>query len=271
MEALYIITTESKQKKNIYKPGIHTGTIKKLTNRYSTYFMNPVICFFCYIETSKNKEVEKLLKLSYIDKRLTNTNGNKSEWINDSLIKIQTKLYKLLKNIQYTVIIDKTNNINENINSDCLTENISVTKLDKTKDINVNYSEKILEIQSGLIESYVEQVHFNPDKPQFHNIYYGDIKSGYGYMYSEKGWVQKNINEILDSVINTTIKNLNEILEKDTIIGQAQPPINNQIREKLKYIMKLNHNVSSTKIIKKNLKATLFNGSKTIDKPKINK
>lgn len=47
----------------------------------------------------------------------------------------------------------------------------------------------ILTSKTGLIESLVEKINMNPEKPQYHNIYYGDLKSGYGGIYGEKGWL----------------------------------------------------------------------------------
>jgi hypothetical protein len=46
MEVIYIISTRERAKKNLYKPGKHTGTLRKLESRYTTPLINPIIHFF---------------------------------------------------------------------------------------------------------------------------------------------------------------------------------------------------------------------------------
>lgn len=126
---------------------------------------------------------------------------------------------------------------------------------------------EILKSKTGLIESLIQNTNFNPDKPQFHNIYYPDVKSGFGDIYGEKGWKTKNINEILNRIIDAKTEDISEILKK---FGDV---INNKIKERLQDAVRSDSykNIESRKLMKKYLKAILFNGSKTINKPTNNK
>ena len=80
-KAFYVISTVKKTKKNIFKIGIHTGDIYSLLSRYITYFPNPIIHYFQYLDKEAD-EVEDKLKLKFYDNRIDNLHGNKSEWVN---------------------------------------------------------------------------------------------------------------------------------------------------------------------------------------------
>ncbi|AGC01551.1 helicase [Acanthamoeba polyphaga moumouvirus] len=77
--AFYIISTKNKSKKNIFKIGIHTGTVYSLLSRYVTYIMNPIVHYFQYINEAAS--IEKNLKNELYDYRQENGFGNKSEWV----------------------------------------------------------------------------------------------------------------------------------------------------------------------------------------------
>jgi hypothetical protein len=52
--------------------------------------------------------------------------------------------------------------------------------------------DKIFGSKSGIISGMIKNVNLNPDKPQFHNVYYGDMKSAYGDVYRKNGWGKKD-------------------------------------------------------------------------------
>ena len=108
--AFYIISTESRGKRKIFKIGIYAGDIYSLLSRYTTYFIKSlVIHYFQYLDNAA--KIETNIKEKFYDKRLNNCNGNKTEWIK---IKYE-KLYKYVKNIiasSKNIIVDKYANIN---------------------------------------------------------------------------------------------------------------------------------------------------------------
>ena len=83
MASIYIISTQSKAKRDRYKVGIHTGTIERLLSRYRTYLLNPIL--YHYIELDESLAVESSLKNSLLKFRLFNNNDNLSEWYNMEL------------------------------------------------------------------------------------------------------------------------------------------------------------------------------------------
>ena len=75
---LYIITSPSNRRDNKYKVGIHTGSQKKLYDRYRTAI--PELEFVLFMPHTNPKIVEKEIKSRLTQFRDVNLNNNKSEW-----------------------------------------------------------------------------------------------------------------------------------------------------------------------------------------------
>jgi hypothetical protein len=78
--------------------------------------------------------------------------------------------------------------------------------------IDLKTFKKIVDSKQNIIESIISNVNFDPDKPQHHNIFYGDIKSSYGEVFEKNKWVKMKIDEILDTLIEAKIGDLSDIL-----------------------------------------------------------
>lgn len=101
--AFYVITTSDRSKRNIFKIGIHSGSVNSLISRYTTYFPELSIYYFQYIDDALI--IENKIKYHFFENRIININGNRSEWIN---IKYKI-LYDYIKTIipdNYNIIID---------------------------------------------------------------------------------------------------------------------------------------------------------------------
>src|SRR5207253_9227190 len=53
-----------------------------------------------------------------------------------------------------------------------------------------------------------------PNKPNHNNVYYPDLKSSCGKIYENNKWVDKKINEIIDTLLDAKTDDLNTILDK---------------------------------------------------------
>ena len=91
MEHIYVIRGTNTKKK-YFKVGLHTGSERKLYNRYKTYMIDTDILRFIKCNNSKKHETEILIILSKyrIKRNGYSGNGRLSEWV-----KIEKK--KLLK------------------------------------------------------------------------------------------------------------------------------------------------------------------------------
>lgn len=135
----------------------------------------------------------------------------------------------------------------------------------------------ILAHSKDVWSSLVEIVNFNPNKPQHHNVYYPDLKSGYGVVFINNKWVEMKIFEILYTILNSKINDLKSLLNNTKAclnihsIHNLQNALNDAdlsnrtIRNKIfKYLKTVLHNGKDIVIeTRKNIQSILKKG-KTI-------
>ncbi len=109
-------------------------------------------------------------------------------------------------------IATSASNIIKSPNSNIYNVNLIVFSKDGIKNISPKDLSEILGSNKNVIESMISNVNLNPQKPEHHNIYYCDTKSSYGEVYENNTWIRKKIDEILETLINAKIDDLNEIL-----------------------------------------------------------
>lgn len=84
---------------------------------------------------------------------------------------------------------------------------------DGIESISDDDFEEILNNVSGVIPGLIINVNFNALKPQHHNIHFPDKKSSSGETYEEGSWSVREINEMVDTLIDAKINDLKEIKE----------------------------------------------------------
>ena len=90
--------------------------------------------------------------------------------------------------------------------------NLIIYAKDGIKNLSYDELNNVLGSNENLVQALTKTVNLNPNKPQHHNIYYSDMKSSYGEVYENKKWVRKKIDEILETLIDAKLEDLNEIL-----------------------------------------------------------
>jgi len=80
----------------------------------------------------------------------------------------------------------------------------------------------------NIFEKLLETVNFDPNKPQHHNVYCSDLKSGVGHVYEKDGWNTKCISEVLNKILDSKTSDIIKTLE---INGDA---LNDKAKNKLK-------------------------------------
>nr|AEX62211.1 hypothetical protein mv_R6 [Moumouvirus Monve] len=128
------------------------------------------------------------------------------------------------------VAIDSKNCNNNNNNK---TYNIILNfGTSATNDLSRNDIISFLKSNTGVIEKFIEITNFNPNKPQHHNVYYPDIKSGYGIIYKDKKWTKKRIHEIVSKLLDSKVEDLN------TIVNELSDCLNQKSINKIKNAIK---------------------------------
>jgi hypothetical protein len=100
LNVLYIVTTPYLLENKMFKIGRHHGTFSKLSSRYRTYLIFPLILYF--VPFNNYVKAEELLKSRLEKYRVLNDNDRLSEWVNIDYSVI-------IDNINYVVAVDSNN------------------------------------------------------------------------------------------------------------------------------------------------------------------
>lgn len=171
--------------------------------------------------------------------------------LNDQLKDTKKELNKRDKQID--ALIKKTGfNINNNIQNNInllgyLNTDIShLTDNDYLSCLNHNYY---------FIPYLIKKIHFNPAKPENHNIYISNIKNNYVMLYDGKKWNLQNRNEAITDLIDDKEFIMEQKLEEWIENGKHYPDIMNKFNN---YLEK-KENDELVNSIKEEIKLLLFN------------
>ena len=101
--------------------------------------------------------------------------------------------------------VDKINNFNN--------FNLFMFGKDGYESISPSVMNKLMNSKRSPHETLTESVNFDPKKPQHHNVYCSDLKSGVGYIYENDRWVTKCLDEVLDMLVDSKTSDMIEMLE----------------------------------------------------------
>jgi len=108
----------------------------------------------------------------------------------------------------------------------------------------------------------VFKTNLNPNATEYHNVGYPDLNKGYGYIFNGKTWIKKEIQSIINEMLNSKQKDLikihNEI--KDFLPEEENKLIENKLIEIRNCVEpRLENHVRSKKRLVTNLKTQLCN------------
>lgn len=182
---------------------------------------------------------------------------------------INMKTYKKVKKIN--IINGDTMNVNNNNinNGDMIINNnknyyfISPFGQEETKKLTSLEKISTLLSQENPIIEIILITNLNPKKPEYHNIGYTDIKSGYGIIFNGKTWERKEVNAMFNELLMTKKNDLFKIrLEISPFLSDEHKKI---IEEKLQNVQnnvepKLEHHIKSKNKLVTNIKTHFVNG-----------
>ena len=171
----------------------------------------------------------------------------------EKIQKQNTKLQDEIKNLKASKIINNTNcnNTNNTIN-----QTINILSYKNTDISHITFGDyiKCLDRANYCVPQLLEAIHFNPNKPENHNIYIPNLKNNLIMLYDGESWNLHNrddtIEEIYEDKTNILVdkvddwekigKNINEIaLRKfNRYLGKKDTPgISNKIKDEIKLIL----------------------------------
>ena len=202
---------------------------------------------FCKKNHKKN-EYEDLLKLvNLLNNQLDQQKKEFKKELKETEKKYQKQIDKLLEKTGIN-IQNQTNNIQNNIK--ILAYNKSDLSHLKDKDYM-----KFLNHHSFCVPHMIKKIHFNPKKPENHNIYISNIKNNYVMVYDGNKWNIRDRNEVIDDMIECNTNILEDKIEDWLETGKEYPEIMKKFNS---YLEKKENDVVLNKI-KQEIKFILFN------------
>ena len=108
----------------------------------------------------------------------------------------------------------------------------------------------------------IKKIHFDPTKPENHNIYISNLKNNHVMTYDGNKWNIKNRTEVIDDMIEDKTNILEDKIEDWIERGKEYPEIMKKFN---RYLDKKEESMVKNKI-KEEIKFILFNNRKVIDK-----
>ena len=114
---------------------------------------------------------------------------------------------------------------------------------------------KCLKHSNFCIPHLIEKIHFNPKKPENHNIYISNLKNNYVMIYNGNKWMLNDREESIQNLIDEKESIIEQKLEEWIENGEKYPDIMNKFN---RYLEKKENNKVLNKI-KGEIKLMLFN------------
>ena len=235
-------------------------------------FMNPNeskrihFCKYCEKNYSTSSNLSKHLKKCKDKKKTDEANENMLELVkllNEQKQEFKTELEK--KNNQIDELIKKAG-INNSTITQNIQNNIKLLAYDKTdiSDLTEKDFIKCFNHNNMCVPHLVKRIHFNPKKPENHNVFISNLKSGYIMLYDGKQWNTFNRDEIVDDIFDDKHDILEQKIEEWVSIGKDYPIIYHKFK---RYLEKINNDIVLKKV-KDELKFTLYNNRNVVKKIK---
>ena len=163
----------------------------------------------------------------------------------------------LVKDTQITELI-KNSGITNNIQNNIKILAHKNTDLSHLTDKDFLYC---LNRSNMCIPHLIKRIHFNPEKPENHNIYISNIKNNYMMIYNGIKWIIKDRNESIDELIDKNEFILEQKLEEWIENGKNYPEIMKKFN---RYLEKKEQDIVLD-TVKKEIKMVLFNNREMVN------
>ena len=174
---------------------------------------------------------------------------------NKQLKQKDKQISELMKKVG--VNIGTQNNITNNVQNNIKILAYNKTDLSHLKDKDYM---KFLNHNCFCVPHMIKQIHFDPQKPENHNIYISNIKNNYVMAYDGNKWNIKDRNEVIDDMLESNTNILEDKIEDWLETGKEYPEIMKKFNN---YLEKKENDVVLNKI-KQEIKFILFNNRKMI-------
>ena len=153
--------------------------------------------------------------------------------------------------------INTTNNNITNVQNNIKLLNYKDTD---TSDLTENDYVKCLEHYNFCVPHLIRRIHFNPKKPENHNVYISNLKNSYVMIYANDKWKVKNRDETITELIDDKQVLLEQKIQEWVKQGNKYP----RIMAKFSRYIEKRENSKVLNAIKEDIKLTLYNNRNMI-------
>ena len=232
-------------------------------NKKSTLSDSNYICEYCERYFNFKQSYYRHLKTCKVKKEIDEDEDDKNELskmmelvdkLNEKLDKKDEQISELIKKSGNTTINYQQNN---NVNN-----NIKLLGYRKTDISHLSDKDFISCISHSnfCIPHLIQKIHFDPDKPENHNIYISNIKNNYAMIYDGDKWNLTNRDDLIEEILEEKEIIIEEKLEEWLEKGRQYPEI---MKKFTRYLEKKENDVVLDKI-KDEVKLVLFNNRNLI-------
>ena len=244
--------TTLKTTKNVLFHNIPQNTTKNNQCKYCDKVFSRVDSLTRHYVTCKDK------------KKTDEANENMLELVNllnEQKLEFKNELEK--KNNQIDELIKKAG-INNSTITQNIQNNIKLLAYDKTdlSDLTEKDFIRCFNHNNMCVPHLVKRIHFNPKKPENHNVFISNLKSGYIMIYDGKKWNTYNRDEIVDDIFDDKHDILEQKIEEWVSIGKDYPIIYHKFK---RYLEKINNDIVLKKV-KDEMKFVLYNNRNIVKK-----
>jgi hypothetical protein len=229
---------------------------------------NKYKCDFCNNDYSRKDNLTKHLKTCKTKKKEDKEKGDLIDLVkllNEKLDKQQNEFKKELekRDNQIDILIKKTGiNINNSTITQNIQQNIKLLAYSNTDTSHLTDNDymKCIQHSNFCIPHLIEKIHFDPEKPENHNIYISNLKNNYAMIYDGIKWTLKDRDDVINIILDEKEYIIEQKLEEWLETGENYPDIMKKFN---RYLEKKENDVVLNKI-KNEIKLMLFNNRKMI-------
>ena len=170
------------------------------------------------------------------------------------------------KNKQINELIQKAGIQNSGTIVQNIQNNIKLLAYNKTdiSDLTEKDFIRCFNHNNMCVPHLLKRIHFNRKKPENHNVFLSNLKSGYIMLYDGKQWNTYNRDEVIDDMFDEKHDILEQKYEEWIDVGKDYPIIYYKFR---RYLEKMNNDVVIKKI-KDEMKLVLYNNRNIVKRIK---
>lgn len=178
---------------------------------------------------AENKEIYEELYLKVLEKMQEHEDKIRRLEEENMLLKSNNGTAETIGNIGSV----ENQTVNNNSHNTTNNINIQINALghENTDYLTTKDKVEIVEKMHKSILTYVEKIHFNPEHPENHNVYFQSLKNSYGAMFNGDRWETRHISDIVESLMDCGRNKIEEIKEELKKKGKMRSYVEGRLDE----------------------------------------